>query len=78
MKLCKNCRHFAADKYLTFKGLCMHPDVILLHPVDGHAMGSDCFATRLTYGKCGIEAKLYDEMVAAAPDAEEVLDEHQL
>lgn len=59
MILCMNCKHYVGAQFAEIDK-CAHPDAVnSLSVVRGDDVGMPCIAMRI--GKCGMEAKLYEE-----------------
>jgi hypothetical protein len=61
-KLCNTCKYHS-----NFDGmsLCKHPETQNYNAVDGSYMPSSCHRVRGDYGKCGVDAKLWEEKTRA-------------
>lgn len=55
MKFCKDCKNMSV---LT---LCKHPDAQKVDLVSGVSFPQDCFIVRKDDGKCGPDAKLFEQ-----------------
>jgi hypothetical protein len=68
MKLCINCR-WHQELYGVRIALCVHPSSVkpsTISPVDGREEAPPpefCSTLRAEYGKCGIDAKLFEEKI---------------
>lgn len=68
MKLCIDCTHFRRVQMLDSKGVCRHPDsVILRSPIDGEVTYNT--AENMRKGFCKFDGRLHEAIIPVSPKA---------